>query len=71
MIIDKPYAIDAARRSILLHQLRRSNNCSNRYNMYHIRLFDNPDEPVNTISPTMTIFVLCRNHHRVFLSLRM
>ena len=70
MIIYKPYAIHAARCSILLHQMRRPHYCSNGYNMHHIGLFDNPDEPVNTISPTMKIFVLCWNHHRVFLRLR-
>jgi len=31
--------------------------------------FDNPDEPVNTVSLTMWIFVLCWNHHSIFLSL--
>ena len=48
MIIYKLYAINATRCSILLHQMRQSNDCSNRYFMYLIRLFDNPDEPVNT-----------------------
>ena len=70
MNIYKPYAIDAARCSILPHQMCWSNYFSNGYNMHLIRLFDHPDEPVNTLSPTMEIFVLCRNHHCVFLSLR-
>jgi len=54
---------------IFSHYMCRSNNCSDRYNMYLTRLFDNPDDPVNTISPAMWIFVLCSNHHHVFLSL--
>jgi len=58
MIIYKPYAIDAPQCSILAHQMCRSNYCSNGYIMHLIRLFDNPDEPVNTIGPTMKIFEL-------------
>jgi len=46
-----------------------SNNCSQRYNMYLISLFDNSDEHVNTLSPAMQIFVPCSNHHRIYLSL--
>jgi len=38
--------------------------------MHLISLFDNPDELVNTMNPTLRIFVLCRNHHRIFLKLR-
>jgi len=49
----------------------RSNNCSDRYNMDLSSLFDNPDEPINTLSPIMRIFVLCWNHHHIFLRLRM
>jgi len=48
----------------------RSNNCSDRYNLHLIRLCDDADEPVKTISPTMRIFVLCWIHHSIFLSLR-
>jgi len=70
MIIYKPYAIYAAWCSIPQHKMCRSNNCSNWYNMHLIHLFDHPDEPVNTIGPTMKIFELCWNHHRVFLGLR-
>jgi len=47
-----------------------SNYCSQGYNMHHTRLFDNPDEPINTISPTMKIIDPCWNHHLVLLNLR-
>jgi len=50
MTMYKPYAIDSIWWSILSHQVCRSNNCSNRYNLHHISLFGNPDEPINTIS---------------------
>jgi len=70
MIIYKPYAIDPIWCSILWHQMLQSNNCSNRNSRHSISLFDNPDESVNTISPTMRIFVLCWNHHCIFLHLR-
>ena len=70
MIIYKPYAIHVTQCSILLHQMCRPNYFSNGYNMHLIRLFDNLDEPVNTISLTIKIFVLCWNYHRIFLSLR-
>ena len=58
MIIYKPYAPHAAWCSILPHQMREFNYCSNRYNTSLIRLFDNPDEPIKTISPTMKIIEL-------------
>ena len=71
MIIYKLYAIVSIWCSILSQQICWSNNCSYKYNMHLISPFDNPDEPVNTINPTMRIFVPCWNHHRIFLSLGM
>ena len=70
MIIYKPYAINATPCSILPHQMCQSNYCSNVYNMHVISLFENADEPVNTLNPTVKIFELCWNDHRVFLSFR-
>jgi len=44
----------------------RPNNCSKWYTMHHISLFDNPVEPVRTVSPTIWIFLHCWNHHCIF-----
>jgi len=46
MFTYKPYAVDATRCSILLHQWCQSNYCSNRYKWHLICLFDNPEEPL-------------------------
>jgi len=70
MSIYKPYEIDSIWCSILQHKMCLSDNCSDRYNMHMISLFANLDEPVNTFSPTMRIFVLHWNHRHTFLSLR-
>jgi len=51
------------------YQMCWSNFCLKGYFMHYISLFDNPDEPINTIRPTMLIFVLCWNHRTIFLSL--
>jgi len=58
MIMYKPDGIEPIWCSDLLQQMYQFHYCSDRYNMHHISLFDNPDEPFNTISPTIRIFVL-------------
>jgi len=69
MIINTPYPINFIWCSILSPPMCQSTNCHNRYNMHRISLFENPDEPVNTISPNIQIIELCWNHHHVLFSL--
>jgi len=71
MVIYKRYAIDSIWCSILSHQLCRPNSFSIRHNQHLLSLFDNLNESVNTISPTIPIFVLCGVHHRILWSLGM
>jgi hypothetical protein len=70
MIIYKPYTMDAASSS-LLQRMYQSNNCFKGYNMHLVCLFENPYEPINRVSPTMTIDELSSNHHPILLDLRM
>ena len=71
MIMYPLHTMDSIGCSIRLHLMYRSNNCSDGYNMHPISQLENPNEPVNIISPSIRIFVLYRNHHCIFLSLRM
>lgn len=70
-IICKLLSISCSSWSILSHQLRRLNNCSRRYNSHYIILFDNPDEPLNAISPTLGICERFLDHLIIFRSLSM
>jgi len=53
MINLKLNAIDSIWYSILWHQMGRSNNCSDMYNMHLIILLNSLDECINTSRPTM------------------
>jgi len=70
LIIYKPYPIHATQYSILPHQICCSNYCFNQHHMDVISLLDNLNEPVSTISPTLSMFVHCCNHHNIFLNCR-